>query len=74
MHPRRWEQVPRKINRFLRLPVQRMNQSSRGGRRGVLFLSRKPQILTSDDYIQILNEKEAERKRDEELAEQKKNK
>lgn len=33
------QQVPMQITKFLRLPVQRMNQSSHGGRKGVLRLN-----------------------------------
>lgn len=49
--------------------MQRMNQSSCGGRKGVLCLSSQSQILTSDEYIQREKDKEVERKRDEELVE-----
>lgn len=59
-------------NTFLRLPLQRVNQTLWGGQTGVLRLSRLSQILTFNEYIQKLIEQEVEKTRQHELAKRKK--
>ncbi|KAH9321239.1 hypothetical protein KI387_015878, partial [Taxus chinensis] len=61
----------RTLSKFLKLPMERVKQSSRSISDVVVRLSRESQLITTDQYMELLMEKEKRKKEIAELKERK---